>query len=852
MSSRKIVSAPRRLRTDHGARTTAAQGRWEKDMQEKEHLNENETEPQTPSDALRLPLVALRGLVAFPHMVIDFEIGRSESKKAVDAAVNANRRILLIAQRDQSILSPKARDLYKVGVICEIRQVMRAREGTRVLVEGITRAKVLRFTHQEEEGYWTAECKTMPAYSRTKSSPAEMQAIINSVKEEFAQHCRLSHKLPREFAEMVLTEENANLLFEGIWSNLDFDYHDRQLMLEEGSLFLRLTMLYAVLVRENEVLKIEAELQNTVQSRIDQSQRELYLREQQRLISEELGENDSNEPQRFLEQIAKLDASEEVKEKLRKEATQLTKMPSGSQEAYVISNYLETVLALPWGHYTKEKLDIQKAEELLNKEHYGLKRVKERVLEAMSVHVLQPKLTGQIICLVGPPGVGKTSIAQSVAKALGRSYVRVSLGGIRDEAEIRGHRKTYVGAMPGRIIEAIKQGKSMNPLILLDEIDKLSGDFKGDPAAALLEVLDSAQNHTFRDHYVEVPFDLSEVMFLTTANDASAIPAPLYDRMDVIELNSYTREEKFHIAKEHLIKKQLKANGLKASQMKLTDAAIYDLIDYYGKEAGVRTLERNIASLCRKCAKKLLSDDGKKVVYTPETVEAALGPHKFLGDYYSKADTVGMVNGLAWTSAGGVLMPLEVLTMEGKGEIQLTGSLGDVMKESAKLAISYTRSVAKKYNINPELFRTKDIHIHAPEGAVPKDGPSAGVTMLTALVSAMSGIPVRHDIAMTGEITLQGRVLPIGGLTEKSMAAYKNGIHTVLIPAGNEPELSELDETVRAAIRFIPCETVDTVLDAALNPPEYDTKLEPLLPDEAMMLTPMPAKKQHRNHLSIS
>ena len=818
-------------------------------MQEKDQINETDVREQEPEI---LPVVALRGLVAFPHMVIDFEIGRSESKKAVDAAVNGNRRIILVAQRDQTVLQPKVRDLFRVGVICEIRQVMRAREGTRVLVEGLSRARLTKIYSPEEDGYWQTEYKPMPAYSRSKATPAEMQAIVNSVKDEFSAHCKLGRKMPREFAEMILSEEEPQLLFEGIWSNLDFDYHDRQMMLEEGSLFLRLTMLYAVLVRENEVLKIETELQNTVQSRIDQGQREMYLREQQRVISEELGDGDGNDPQKYLSQIEKLAASDEIKQKLTKEANQLNKMPSGSQEAYVITNYLETVLSLPWGVYTKEKLDIRKAEELLNKEHYGLKRVKERVLEAMSVHALQPELTGQIICLVGPPGVGKTSIAQSIAKALGRNYVRVSLGGIRDEAEIRGHRKTYVGAMCGRIIEAIRQAKSMNALVLLDEIDKLSGDFKGDPAAALLEVLDSAQNHAFRDHYIEVPFDLSRVMFLTTANDASAIPAPLFDRMDVIELNSYTRQEKFHIAKEHLVKKQLKANGLKAAQMKITDAAIYDLIDYYGKEAGVRTLERNIASLCRKCAKKLLTEDVKKVVYTSETVEAALGPHKFLGDYYSTADTVGMVNGLAWTSAGGVLMPLEVLTMDGKGDIQLTGSLGDVMKESAKLAISYTRSVAKKYNINPELFKSKDIHIHAPEGAVPKDGPSAGVTMLTALVSAMSGIPVRHDVAMTGEITLQGRVLPIGGLTEKSMAAYKNGIKTVLIPAGNEPELSELDETVREAIRFIPCESVETVLDTALNPPEYDTKLEPLLPEEANLIPLMPVKKSLRKNASIS
>ena len=826
-----------RLRTETGG-GDAAQGRLERDMQEK-----NRTDDITEQDAQEqklIPVVALRGLVAFPHMVIDFEVGRAESRKAVDAALNSDRRIFLVAQRDAAVTEPKIRDLFRVGVICEVRQVMRGRDGTRVLVEGISRARAVRLMLPEEGGYWQAEYKPLPNYGRNRSTPIEMQAIVNSVKEEYAAHCRLSRKIPREFAEMVLTEENAPQLFEAIWSNLDFDYHDRQIMLEESSLFLRLTLLYAVLVRENEVLKVETELQSGVQMRIDQGQREMYLREQMRLISEELGDADSTEPQQYLEKIDKLEASDEVKEKLRKEANQLTKMPSGSQEAYVIHNYLDVALSLPWGVRTKEKLDIRKAGEQLDKDHYGLKRVKERVLEAMSVHAIQPNLTGQIICLVGPPGVGKTSIAQSVAKSLGRNYARVSLGGVRDEAEIRGHRKTYVAAMPGRIIEAMRQAKSMNPLILLDEIDKLSGDFKGDPAAALLEVLDSAQNHAFRDHFLEIPFDLSQVMFLTTANNSSLIPEPLYDRMDVIELNSYTREEKFHIAKEHLIKKQIKANGLKATQIRITDAAVYDLIDYYTKEAGVRTLERRIASLCRKCAKAILTEDVKKVQYTPETLEKALGPHKYTEDYYSKADSVGIVNGLAWTSVGGVLMPLEVLTMEGKGEIQVTGSLGDVMKESAKLAVSYVRSVAKQHDINPEVFKTKDIHIHAPEGAVPKDGPSAGVTMLTALVSALSGIPVRHDIAMTGEITLHGKVLPIGGLVEKSMAAYKNGIRTVLIPAGNMPDLAELDETVREAIRFIPCENVETVLETALIPPQYDTKLEPLLADEAQKIALSP------------
>ncbi len=814
-------------------------------MQEKDNRNDV---MKTGEQADILPVVALRGLVALPHIVMDFEVGRQESRKAVDAALAADRRILLLTQRDQRILEPKPKDLYRTGVICEIRQVVRSSEGSRVLVEGLRRAKVSALHAPGETEYWTAAFRALPLSTRTKGNDVEMQAITNSVKGEYGNYCRLSRRIPADFVELVLTEEEPLQLFEAIWSNMEIDYRDRQMMMEENSLFLRLTMLYAVLVRENEILKAEQDIQTKMQQHIDAQQREIYLREQLRVINDELNElnggrgsdpdlpDGAGEPP-VLDNIKRLEKirefmSKETADKIQREIRQLMNVPPFSQEAFVIDNYLDTVFSLPWGVTTKEKLDIRKAAVQLDRDHYGLQRVKERILESMSVRVMQPKLTGQIICLVGPPGVGKTSIAKSVAKALGRNYVRISLGGIRDEAEIRGHRKTYVGAMPGRIIDAMRQAKSMNPLILLDEIDKLSGDYKGDPSAALLEVLDSAQNSTFRDHYLEIPFDLSEVLFLTTANDASQIPAPLYDRMDVIELNSYTRLEKFHIAKEHLVKKQLRENGLKASQMRISDAALFDLIDCYTREAGVRTLERRIASLCRKCAKTLLTEDVKKVQYTPETLEAALGPHKFTGEYFSQEDAVGIVNGLAWTSAGGVVMPLEVLTMPGKGEIQVTGSLGDVMKESAKLAISYARSVAKEYDINPELFKSKDIHIHAPEGAVPKDGPSAGVTMLTALISALSGVPVRHDAAMTGEITLHGRVLPIGGLVEKSMAAYKNGIRTVLIPAANLPDLAELDESVRSEMTFIPCETVDTVLHTVLKPPQYDTKLEPLHPDE--------------------
>lgn len=814
-------------------------------MQEKERNEEMNVPASEPE---RLPLVALRGVVPYPKLALDFEVGRPESQRAIDAALAGDRKILLTAQRDQALLHPAPKDLFHIGVIAEIQQVMRGHGTLRVLVMCAGRVRLSSLAPPGDSGFWQAQYHKKQNYGSDPVTASEEAALVNTLRQTFANYCRLAKRYPPEYIDMLIAPEKPRALFEGIWANAEIDYHARQEILETDQLSMRIFLLTVQLRQQMEIMQAEQEIQDRLVARSDQSQREMFLREQMQMIAEELGENGTpaGDPAAYQEAIEKLSAPEEVKEKLRREAGQLTKMPPGSQEAYVITNYLDSVLALPWGIYTKEKLDIKKAEALLDREHYGLRRVKERVLEAMSVHVLQPELTGQIICLVGPPGVGKTSIAQSVAKALGRSYVRVSLGGVRDEAEIRGHRKTYVAAMPGRIMEAVRQAGSMNPLILLDEIDKLSGDFKGDPAAALLEVLDSAQNHAFRDHYLEVPFDLSRVMFLTTANDAAMIPAPLYDRMDVIELNSYTRKEKFCIAKEHLIRKQLAANGLRASQMRITDAAVYDLIDYYTKEAGVRNLERAIASLCRKCARRLLTEEVKRVQYTPETLEQVLGPHKYARDYFAQEDAVGLVNGLAWTSVGGVLMPLEVLTMEGKGNVQLTGSLGDVMKESASIAVSYARSVARKYDINPELFKIKDLHIHAPEGAVPKDGPSAGVTMLTALVSALSGRCVRHDLAMTGEITLHGRVLPIGGLTEKSMAAYKNGIRTVLIPADNVPDLAELDEAVRSAMTFIPCQTAEDVLSHALAPlPTYEIKLEPMDEEEIQQVA-MPRRDTAR------
>ncbi len=556
-----------------------------------------------------------------------------------------------------------------------------------------------------------------------------------------------------------------------------------------------------------------------------------------RVISSQLGEDDSQEEAyEYMDRIYEMNLAPEITEKLIREADRLLKTSSSSQESFVIRNYLDTVLELPWNTSSKTKTDIKRAARILDKDHYGLKRVKERILESIAAYAMAPEVTGQIICLSGPPGVGKTSIGKSIAKALGREYVRVSLGGVRDESDIRGHRKTYIGAMPGRIINAIKQAGTNNPLILFDEIDKMGNDFRGDPASAMLEVLDGEQNKEFRDHYIELPFDLSKVMFVTTANTTDTIPKPLLDRMELIELTSYTREEKFHIAKEHLVPKQQKKHGLKGTQIKINDAVIYDLIDYYTKEAGVRNLERMIAGLCRKAAKEIVSGNAKKVTFTSKNLESYIGAKKYFDDERSTENEIGVVNGLAWTSVGGVLMPLEVLILEGKGTIETTGSLGDVMKESAKLAVSYARSVADKYNIAPDFYKNKDIHIHAPEGAVPKDGPSAGVTMATALVSALSGIPVRCDVAMTGEITLHGKVLPIGGLREKTMAAYKAGIHTVIIPSANKGDLDEVDDAVKASTEFIFASNLEDVLNAALYKKKDDNIQSDLIipPDESI------------------
>ncbi|WP_303789524.1 endopeptidase La [Ruminococcus flavefaciens] len=759
--------------------------------------------------------VAMRGLVAFPKMVMHFDVSRAKSISAIEHSLKEGGKLFLVTQHEAYIDNPKASDLYKVGVVAEIKQVLKLPDNImKVLVEGVYKANLVRLI--DDGSVLKAEVKRTPTYSRAKYDEVEAEALMRSIKDVFERYASFFPKMPKELLTSIMTQDSPLKLFETVTFNCNLNYRDKQTLLEETNIINKLSVLFACLTSEVEILELENLINEQTKNSIDKGQREFYLREQLRIIQEQLGEDEGEEAFSYINDIMDLKIDDKSREKLLKEADKLTKLPPSSQEAFVIKNYLDTVLDLPWGKYTKAKLSMDKAEAVLEKDHYGLKKVKERILEFLAVHMLNPEIKGQIICLAGPPGIGKTSIAKSIAKAMGRKYARVSLGGVRDEADIRGHRKTYVGAMPGRVITALTQAGSANPLILFDEIDKLCSDIKGDPSSAMLEVLDAEQNNAFRDHFIEVPFDLSKAVFITTANNVSAIPAPLLDRMEVIELPSYTAEEKFHIAKEHLIPKQLKEHGLKASQLKITDDAINELIQYYTKEAGVRSLERSIASLCRKTAKRIASDEAKRVTIKSKDICNYLGIRKFLNDLSSQNDQVGVVNGLAWTSVGGVLMPIEVLVMKGSGKIEATGSQGDVMKESSKIAVSYVRSIADKYKIDPDFYKENDIHIHAPEGAVPKDGPSAGVTMTTALVSALSGLKVRSDVAMTGEVTLHGKVLPIGGLREKTMAAFKAGIKTVIIPVANKPDLEEVDQVVKDAIKFVYAEDLSDVLDAAL------------------------------------
>ncbi len=766
----------------------------------------------------RLPMLALRGLVVYPNMVLHFDVGRKKSVLALNEAMGNNQLVFLVTQKDIREDEPKDYDLYSVGVVAEVRQILKMPgDSLRVLVEGLYRAKLVDII--QEDPFMSAMVEELPLKTiRTKSQRDTTEALMRAVKDLFEEYSYLTPQMPKDYMLNVMASEDPVYLCEYIAGNLMLKTVDKQRILEESSPIRRLELLAQILEDENSVLTIEKDLYEKVKQQVDKNQREYFLREQMKVISSELGEGDSvqEEAMEYFDRIERLKLPKEAAEKLTKEAERLFKMPYNSQEASVIRTYLDTCLDLPWNKETKDKIDIAKAQRILDRDHYGLVKVKERILELLAVRALAPDITGQIICLVGPPGVGKTSIARSIAAALGRKYARISLGGVRDESDIRGHRKTYVGSMPGRIIDAIIRAGSKNALILLDEVDKLSHDFRGDPASALLEVLDSEQYKAFRDHYIEIPFDISNILFITTANDKNEIPAPLLDRMEVIELSSYTREEKFNIARKHLVAKQIKRNGLSTKSIKITDGAIYSIIDYYTREAGVRKLERAIASLCRKAAKRIVDGSQTKVVITDANIAEFLGARKFRPDDILKKNEVGVATGLAWTSVGGEIMMIEVNVVKGSGKIQLTGSLGDVMKESANIAVSYIRSKADKLKIDEDFYKERDIHIHAPEGAVPKDGPSAGVTMVTALVSALTGTPVKREVAMTGEITLRGRVLPIGGLKEKTMAAYRSGVKTVIIPEDNRADLEEIDETVRESLNFVFAEDIDTVLKTAL------------------------------------
>ncbi len=763
-----------------------------------------------------MPSLPMRGLVIFPRMILHFDVGRDKSIAALKAAAGGDRKIFLVSQIDSSITDPLFDEIYKTGVIAEVRQILKTPDNTtRVLVEGITKAKAIAFNRIEPY----IECEVLPIGERTESAmnDSEETALSRMLINTFREYSSLAPKMPTELFESIITEKKLAHLFDLIVFNVFFKVEDKQKLLEIQSLKKRIETLIKILKSEVNIMELEVVIHDQVRESIERNQREYYLKEQMRILSKQLGMNDDPQDECFayIEEIEAIGFEPDIEDKLIKEAEKLMKLSPTSQESGVIRTYLENVLEMPWNVYTKDKTDIEKSKKQLDKDHYGLEKVKERILELIAVRALQPDIKGQIICLVGPPGVGKTSVGKSISKSLGKSYARISLGGVRDEAEIRGHRKTYIGSMPGRIVNAIKQAKSMNPVILLDEIDKMGNDYKGDPSSAMLEVLDVEQNNAFVDHYFEIPIDLSKVLFITTANTTDTIPAPLLDRMEVIELGSYTREEKFNIAKKHLVIKQLKKHGEKSSNVKIADSAIYSIIDFYTREAGVRRLEQKIASLCRKSAKKLVSGE-TKVSITSGNIKDYLGVTKYSPDILSKQDEVGIVNGLAWTSVGGVLMPLEVLVLDGAGKIEITGSLGDVMTESSKIAVSLVRLLSSRYGIDPDFYKNKDLHIHAPEGAVPKNGPSAGVTMTTALISALSGIAVRRDVAMTGEITLHGKVLPIGGLKEKSMAAYKAGIKTVIIPKENEPDIEEIDDIVKQNVKFITAENIKTVLEYAL------------------------------------
>lgn len=761
-----------------------------------------------------LPVLALRGLTVFPDQTVHFDIGRPQSLKALEVAMKADQYLMLIPQKDLTVDEPKFSGLYPIGTVVKVKQVLRTQgETLRVLVSGLCRGQVLEMEQTEPYFFGRVEAIAEPE----TADSARNQALCREANMLYGIYCELCEQPAQAVQLRMLASNNVGFIADSIAQNSGMDYTDKAKLLCQLNPVRRIEQAIRLLHREVEMLQLEAEIQEKTHASIDQNQKEYYLREQMRVIREELGEGDDQEEcDEYRTQIQALKLPTDSEKKLLKDVERLRKQPFGSAEASVLRNYLDVVLELPWNIKTKEKVDVSQVQKVLEKDHFGMEKVKQRILETIAVRQMAPQMPPQILCLVGPPGVGKTSIAYSIARSLNRNMARISLGGVHDEADIRGHRKTYVGAMPGRIMAAITEAKSCNPLLLLDEIDKLGSDHRGDPSAALLEVLDGEQNKTYRDHYLEIPFDLSDVMFITTANTLDTVPRPLLDRMEVIELGSYTDEEKLMIAKNHLLPKQMAKHGIKKTQLKVSDDGIREIIRCYTRESGVRNLERSIATICRKADMQLLNEEVKKVSINGGNLEEYLGVRKFLPDRVPARDEIGLVTGLAWTSVGGETLEVEVNVMDGAGKLELTGNLGDVMKESAHAALSYIRANATQLGVAPDFYKTKDIHVHFPEGAVPKDGPSAGVTVCTAIVSALTGTPVRRDVAMTGEISLRGRVMEIGGLKEKTMAALRHGVSTVIIPQDNLRDLEEIDQVVRNSLHFVAASTMETVLETAL------------------------------------
>ena len=767
-------------------------------------------EPMT----MNIPVLALRGLTVFPHMSLTFDVERRISITALERAMEADQEIFLVTQREIGVNAPAEKDLYEIGTVSHISQILRlSTNSVRVMVEGRYRARLRRLW--QTEPFLQANVETLveeEASEAFRRSP-RTEALLRQTWNLFSEYTELAGSVPDEIITTVMDCRDVGYLADFITQNIALRYTDKQEILEEMAPFIRLRKLNGFLARECNVLGFEHEMEGKVRDQLARSQRDQILRTQIRVLQNELGEGEDadDEIDAYRQKIQALELDEDTQKHLLKEVSKLSKQPFGSAEGAVIRNYLDVCLEMPWNTYTKERVSVDAARKVLERDHFGLEKVKERILETIAVRQMNPEGKGQIICLVGPPGVGKTSIAISVAKALNRKLARISLGGVRDEADIRGHRKTYIGSMPGRIIEAISRSGSMNPLLLLDEIDKLGNDYRGDPASALLEVLDSEQNYAFRDHFLEIPVDLSKVMFITTANTSDTIPRPLLDRMEVIQLSSYTDEEKVQIARRHLLPKQMEEHGLKKGSVRISDDVLRAVIRDYTRESGVRLLERRLAAICRKADMRLLTDGVKRITITENDLPKLLDCQPYPPALHTEKEEIGVVNGLAWTEAGGEILEVEVNVMEGSGKLELTGNLGDVMKESAQAALSCLRSRAAVLGIEADFYKTKDIHVHFPEGAVPKDGPSAGIAMATAMLSALTGRKIKAGYAMTGEITLRGRVLPIGGLKEKTMAAKRNGLHTVLIPKDNVRDLEDIDQTVRAALRFVPVETVDQV-----------------------------------------